>query len=375
MFSKFKFAVLFILIINLAGCSYFRKDISQASPGIRVLLDEGTFFRIRTAGLYEFQSGYEKTPGKGAFIVSVLSNHLEINGTPVSSEEILFFSSTPFQLNGKYYRGNLRIKLNKTELLLINELNIEDYLLSVVPSEVPNSWQNEALKAQSIVARSYALFELQNSRKLEKPFDVYASTRSQVYKGMDVENKYTSDAVRSTLGEIVTWKGKTAKTYFHACSGGMTESSKDAFNDPRPYLKVIPSPYGKIYSLFHWSTNLPARKIENLFQDLFQGHLKGIAVSSRTASKRIQTVTLIDSAGIQHRVSGSEFRKRIGATVMRSTRANIQTSDGKIILSGVGYGHGVGLAQWDAQEMALKHKTYRQIIAFFYPGTDIRKIW
>jgi stage II sporulation protein D len=147
----------------------------------------------------------------------------------------------PLAVNGKRYRGTVELAAENGSLRVVNAVPLEAYLLGVVPSEMPSSWPPEALKAQAVAARSYALA----TRKPNGPFDAYADVRSQVYGGLDAENPATSAAAQATAGEIVLYQGKVATTYFFSTSGGKTANLTEVWpgSQPVPYLVSVPDPY------------------------------------------------------------------------------------------------------------------------------------
>src|SRR5215212_4985478 len=126
--------------------------------------------------------------------------------------------AAPLSVNGKRYRGSFEVAVESARLRVVNVVGLDAYVLGVVPSEVPSSWPGEALKAQAVAARSYALA----TRKPNGAFDAYADVRSQVYGGLDAERAETNAAVQATAGQIVLYEGKVATTYFFSTSGGRT---------------------------------------------------------------------------------------------------------------------------------------------------------
>src|SRR5207248_3615933 len=137
------------------------------------------------------------------------------------------------------YRGQIQVDVVDGRLRAVDIVGLEQYLYGVVPAEMPSGWAPEALKAQAIAARSYALA----TRKVAAPFDVYADTRSQVYLGISHERAASTAAVDATKGQVLTFAGKVATTYFFSTSGGQTESSLDWTGVAVPYLVSVPDPY------------------------------------------------------------------------------------------------------------------------------------
>jgi stage II sporulation protein D len=143
----------------------------------------------------------------------------------------------PLSLDGSGYRGSLVIRRG---ISVVNELPLERYLRGVVPWEMPSHWSPDALRAQAVAARTYALA----TRNADWTFDLYPDTRDQVYGGIRAEKPSTNRAVGATAGRILTWGGEPARTYYFSTSGGRTESSHDAFRSPPiPYLRSVADPY------------------------------------------------------------------------------------------------------------------------------------
>ena len=169
-------------------------------------------------------------------------------------------AGSTLRLDGKAYRGELEVRTDGKKLSVVNRLGLEAYLQGVVPGEMPSDWPAEALKAQAVAARSYALAQ----RVAGKSFDVYADVRSQVYGGLAVEKPSTTAAVRDTAGEAVLYEGKPAVTYFYSTSGGRTAGSDEIFEQPRPYLVSVDDPYDTLSPYHRWGpVAVPAAKVRS----------------------------------------------------------------------------------------------------------------
>jgi stage II sporulation protein D len=158
--------------------------------------------------------------------------------------------AAPLLLNGRGYRGSLIVRRAGNGLQVVNVLPLERYLRGVVPAEMPFRWNLQALEAQTVAARSYAVAKLQPAA----PFDLYADTRSQVYRGIEAERPSTNRAVGGTSGKVLTWGGRVAVTYYSASSGGRTESNTDAWQgaSPVPYLVSVSDPYDTLSPYHRW---------------------------------------------------------------------------------------------------------------------------
>jgi stage II sporulation protein D len=219
--------------------------------------------------------------------------------------------ATALALNGRGYRGSLRVLKQGAKVGVVNVVDLDLYLRGVVPSEMPKDWAPEALKAQAVAARSYAVAHLHNGGG----FDLYPDTRDQVYLGIPHEAPATTAAVNATAGQVVLYKGKVADTYFFSTSGGRTASVQDLNpNSPAiPYLVSVPDPYDSISPYHNWG---PYRFTQRtLGRGLkVRGRLLDVQTSAST-SGRVRSVVAIGSAG-QVTVTGPAVRRALG---LRST--------------------------------------------------------
>jgi stage II sporulation protein D len=206
------------------------------------------------------------------------------------------------------YRGSLQVDVANGKLRAINTVALEQYLYGVVPAEMPYTWSPEALKAQAVVARSYAL-----ATRHTGAFDLYPDTRSQMYLGLDHEKPSTNAAVNATAGKVVLYGGQVAKTYFFSTSGGRTSSAQDAWGDPVPYLVSVPDPYDSISPHHDWgpytftgATLAKRLKLPGQILDL-QPQLN--------SSGRIKALSIVGTKGIVS-VPGNDLRRKLG---LRST--------------------------------------------------------
>lgn len=226
---------------------------------------------------------------------------------PVS---VLASSGAPLSLAGKRYRGRIDVSLSSTkQLLVVNTLGLEAYLQGVVPQEMPSDWPEEALKAQAVAARSYALA----SRKPGGAFDVYGDVRSQVYGGIAAESPSTNAAVQATKGEVLRYDGQIATTFFSSSSGGRTADATEVLSQPLPYIVSTPDPYDKVSPWHTWGpVTVGAAKLA-----------KGLGVKGGVAdlrlglrrNGRVRSVVVTGGAG-ERTVSGAAVRSAAG---LRST--------------------------------------------------------
>ncbi|HET8758250.1 MAG TPA: SpoIID/LytB domain-containing protein [Solirubrobacteraceae bacterium] len=210
------------------------------------------------------------------------------------------------------YRSRLILSRDRRAVLVVNSIGIERYLYGVVPREMPSGWPAEALKAQAVVARSYAL----RSRRPSEPYDVFADVRSQVYGGVLAETDATTAAVRATRRRVVMAGGEIAQTFFSSTSGGRTAGNDEVFGGtPISYLRPVDDPHDDLSPYHTWTARFTKRKAERMLGDAVSGKLRGLRVVSRTPSDRAATVLVRGSRGNQT-VSGATIRARLG---LRST--------------------------------------------------------
>ena len=236
--------------------------------------------------------------------------------TPLAGPVVLLPGRSPLELGpagiggtGVGYRGTLEVAVSATKLNAINVVGLEDYLAGVVPREMPAAWPAEALKAQAVAARSYALAR----RVRGKIFDLYADTRSQVYGGIAAEDARATAAIKATAGQVMLHEGKLVDALFHSTSGGRTVSAGEAFGTAVPYLVAVDDPHSTLSSLNRWGpTPVPGTTIR-----------KGLGISTpvlglqlvKGESGRVRTATVTTAAGAKT-VTGGALRTGLG---LRST--------------------------------------------------------
>jgi SpoIID/LytB domain protein len=217
---------------------------------------------------------------------------------------LLFQPGTaPLQLK-HLYRGSMQVDLVSGKLRAINIVGLEQYLYGVVPSEMPFTWAPEALKAQAVVARSYAL-----ATRRTGAFDLYPDTRSQVYLGVEHEKPSTTAAVDATAGQVVLYQGEVAKTYFFSTSGGRTASAEDVWGEAVPYLVSVPDPYDSISPHHTWGpvafTGAALAKRMKM-----KGRVMDVE-SELNSSGRVKMLTVVGTQGTVE-IPGASVRQRLG---------------------------------------------------------------
>ena len=215
-------------------------------------------------------------------------------------------------LSNGFYRGRMVLSREGGRVLAVNHVSLEHYLYGVVPAEMPASWPAEALAAQAVCARSYAL----TSRSTGLPWDVFADVRSQVYRGVLAEIPASTAAVRATRGEVVTVGGEVAQTFFFSTSGGRTAANEEGFGgSPISYLRSVDDPYDNESPVHTWTARFTRREAQRKLGSLVTGRLQGLEVATRSPSGRAATV-LVRGSGGDRTVSAASVRTALG---LRST--------------------------------------------------------
>ena len=275
-------------------------------------------------------------------------------------------------INGKRYRGYIVLWDNgKGTFDVVNHVMLEDYLRSVVAAEMPKAWPVEALKAQAVAARTYALFRRQEMN--ENYFDLETNVMDQVYGGVANEDPRTDEAVHGTAGMILLYDNQIARTFFHANCGDRTEDGSEVFRKVNtPYLKSVPCDFGKRSPYYTWQMSVRMNEIEAALAraGLHHGKIASLSAQSHTKTGRVKTLALRNGRDVAL-VNAVDFRLALGAARLKSTRFTIQKQGTLMTFKGIGYGHGVGLCQWGAKGMADSGRTFREILGKYYPGAAV----
>ena len=317
------------------------------------------------------------------------------------------------------YRGSLELLWTEGGTVLINELPLEEYLYSVVPSEMPASYPQEALKAQAICARTYAWRQIMANSYKNYGAHVDDSTRYQVYNNTETYES-TDAAVNDTYGKMVMYHGQVAEIYYFSTSCGHTTDGTIWGADPSsyPYLKGVavkegggtldltddkafseyikssPSGFESQFAMYRWNTKLTSSQLEAKVPGI--GNITGLTMKERSVGGIGKVLVVEGSSGSKEIRGEGQIRGTLGCRELVIERQDKTTvtgwdslpsafvaieagqpdSNGVITFTiyGGGYGHGVGMSQNGAQGMAKAGKTYRQILEFFYPGAEAAEI-
>ncbi|WP_346354149.1 SpoIID/LytB domain-containing protein [Azotosporobacter soli] len=343
---------------------------------------------------------------------------LLLNGKVIETTALRLRTNTEsmIALNRQRYRGEIELlpkKGGRVSLTIVNVLPMEQYLYGIIAREISPDWAREAVKAQAVAARTYALYSLNKHGK--DGYDVCSGTDCQVYGGRNAESASGNAAVDATRGEVMLYNGRPIAAYFHSSSGGYTESSDNVWGGNSPYIKGVldfdqESPY------YSWDKQVSSSVLEGKLKKAGYsiGRLSGIELSvlpdkrplpdrtsaDRAPSGRVKALTLISESG-RKEISGNQLRSILGLNstlfdiTIIETRGNGKPdaaakagalhrltpgAEQMVRFNGYGWGHGLGMSQWGAKAMAEKAplgdgKYYQTILRHYYSGIEIRKTY
>lgn len=280
-------------------------------------------------------------------------------------------------LDGRRYRGALELRHKSGGLTAVNIVPVDGYLRSVVPEEMPVDWPAEAIKAQSVAARSFALAS--RGRHASEGYDLCTTTHCQLYTGTTAEKSASNAAIKATRGEVLTYGGKPIEALFHTDSGGMTENSEAVWGSHVPYLRAAKDtpaktmPWTKAISRADLERKLAAKghdigKVRSL---VLSPLAIGRSAKDRTASGRVKTMTVKGTKGTAT-LSGTTWRSLLG---LKSTLFDAKLAKDMVTFTGYGSGHGLGISQWGAERMAAKGASYAEILHHYYTGTKMQQLY
>ena len=305
--------------------------------------------------------------------------------------EIRTKNRAPIEFNGKPYRGKIVLVANGANRFYVhNHVNLESYVASVIACELYGSFHFQTFKAQAIAARTYALFELRRRNK-NATFDVWATQRSQVYRGKSVESKKSRAATRATSAQVLTYNGKIFLSQYSACNGGYVNSA-DVL---RTISHVIPplkggqiDGDGRACPYYTWPTvRIPKSSVfralaKNYSTIARMGKLAKIRVKNYTKNGRPFKVEVISARGKVRVLRADDLRLALlrggvrNSSKIRSMDCTLRDTGRYIeFANGRGFGHGVGMSQWGADEKAQRGMTAENILNFYYPQSIITRAY
>jgi stage II sporulation protein D len=257
--------------------------------------------------------------------------------------------------------------------LVINRVDLEEYVKGVVPAEVSSAWHPEMLKAQAVAARTYALY--QQMLSATRDYDVAATIQDQVYRGKQGIDAGILRAVDDTRGLVVTYQDAPIYAAFSSTAAGLTEDAMNVWSKEYPYLKGVECPFDLASPYYQWKSSFKVDTLEqNLRQQGFSvGTIATMTPLSFSRGGRVAKLRILHSGG-ELVLRGEELRKAVGYTIIPSTQFAIESIGRDVVLSGFGAGHAVGMCQWGAKELAELGYPFSTILRYYYPGTELQNM-
>ena len=406
--------LLLLLALLVPGCRE-TEFISTPPKAIPVPVTQGHWVRVLLANDVKsctimIPSSYEMLDtASGISLGKFLKNagpltaiasqgQLNIGGKLFSNRQITIKPDQPFvfYVSDKGYRGELRLALNTdgASFDIINNVPLEAYLAGVVGAEMPSYWEPESLKAQAIASRTYCLY-IKERFGWQRSWDVNKTQANQMYLGLEAESPKVWDAVSKTDGQVLTCRDSSGKvgifpTYFSSVCGGHTEDSKNVFGDSFsplcgvecPWCRQVASRDKFFWPMVKYDKAYVSSQLIAKYPSL--ARLSGISniIVDKTSDcegfLRITKVKLVGANGQTDSVRAEDLRLAVDPTgrKIRSTICKITVAGQTVtFFSGRGFGHGVGLCQYGSQGMARSGATGRSILAHYYPGASITKLY
>lgn len=330
-----------------------------------------------TAAIVKDGSGRSlgQLPGRQSYIAQAVSG-----GVALDKWKSALFWIEPqgkgfVYIGDRWYRGRTLVIPTEKGLTAVNWVDLEEYLYSVLGGEMDARWHPEALKAQAIAARSYALYRRQ--RQQTNPLYDVGNTpdRWQIYKGVIAEHPKIYAAVDTTAGQVLTHNNQIIESVFHACSGGHTENVEDVWGNSLPYLRAVPDfdlstpNLAKIAPRCKWQKSFSSTEISKKFPEV--GDVKEIKPVELSPFNSVKKLQIVGEKGIKE-LKGEQVRTSLK---LNSTRFTVsKKEDDTFVLNGLGWGHGLGMSQYGASYLANQGYNHLQILNHYYKNVALAPI-
>ncbi|KAB0666912.1 SpoIID/LytB domain-containing protein [Oryzomonas japonica] len=366
------FLVGFLIVTAFVVSAGRKSDAALSSDTIRVAIAKNAQgVTVDGEGLLAVRESGAAVAVKAPVTVKASRGEVAVDG--VTYRRLVFSAASAVQINGKPYRGIAEISFSDKGLVVVNELPLEDYLVGLINCEISSAWPIEAIKAQAVIARTYAI----NRREARRNalYHLESSVIDQVYNGCEIEDSRARRGVSETAGEVLTYEGAVIQAFYHSNCGGKTEAAENVWGASIPYLKGVDCQYCLLSSSSSWDQRLPLRELEGRLRaaGFKAAGLTDIRGGARNNRGRLKTVIAVVQRG-DIAITGDQFRKAVGYGVIKSTNFTVKVVNGDAVFSGLGNGHGVGLCQWGAKQRALEGFSYAEILSYYYPGTELKML-
>ena len=344
-----------------AGTRFIRVLLSGGTSG--VVLEGET---IRAWGV----DGRLAAEAAGRVTLAAVGERIRWNGSRLLGDALDVAGAPNLRVGSRKVAGRVRLIARRGELLAVAVEPFEAYVAAVVSREVPPRFHPEALAAMAVAVRTYAVGAAAKPR--DPAYDVVAGVEDQVFDGMDGIAAAFREAADRTRGVVVRYRGELARTVYHSTCGGRTEDARSAWGKDIPYLRAQSCDDCADSPVYRWEYRMSEAEGRRVAGALGvpPGKDLRIAVAGRTPTGRASRVR-VSSGGVSRELQAAEFRKVAGYAKVRSLKMEIVPVAGEWRFTGEGWGHGVGLCQFGANGMARRGAGFREILARYYPGTEI----
>ena len=366
--TSLKFRIfLFLLLLLASTCGFAQPKI------VRVLVcKSSTSLRLSSRGPVIIKAENEVLKREKRLEEIVLkrkSNSIKFGRRRYKTLDFIS-KGFPISVNNRAYSGNIRVSVYQKQLFVVNYVDIESYLKSVVPSEMFSTWPMDALKAQAVVARTYALYRRAGP---SKEYDLCSGVRSQLYKGVYSETSRTNMAVYLTEKMCLYDNKKLVPTYFHSTCGGYTINSDSVWGKALDSIEGVDCKFCKDSPHYKWRKSIGRRKLGKILSK--KGYKIGKIKKMMVVKGKPYRIFIEDKYGKSQVLDVNKFRILVGPEIIRSSNFRVKVGWFRVKFKGNGWGHCVGLCQWGARGMALKGYSYKQILQHYYPNLDLRRLF
>lgn len=371
-----------LLAILLSFVSLAYPEEARGDVKARVaIIDAKSSIDLSLKGKYSITSlDNGKVLRQGPYLsakITASKDGLIFGGKPIGSSavKVMTLRDSNIYVDSRRFRGDINIiAKDGGKILVINNLGLEEYLYGVLHHEVSHRWPAECIKAQAIVARTFAMQQIRNSKA--QPYDLRSDIYSQVYGGRTGEKWSTMHAVDSTRGKVLSFRGDIFPSYYHATCSGHTEDASKLWKIDIAPLKGSQCNFCGHSKHYRWAKEIPLSQVKTKLTGAGYkiGNISSVNALSRNRSGRNDKIEIKDDAGVSVVLSGKDFRQILGPNEIRSTKFDVKIQGSNLAVTGMGWGHGVGMCQWGAYGMSMRGKKCDEILKYYYPGAEITTI-
>ncbi|MCF6148604.1 MAG: SpoIID/LytB domain-containing protein [Candidatus Kuenenia sp.] len=385
------FVVPFIMTVIPLSC---KRDVTKIRDGARdyisradttsnvriLLIDRAAKITLAVNGRYQILGSLSNIIDQGIKLdkttVYIENGRIYIGDRSYYNSELRIknLEDSGIEVNTVLYRGDIRIlqQIDK-KFSVIEETEIENFVAGVIGCEMPNAWEEEALRSQAVAIRTY----VESKRKAKKNESYHLDKSELAYKGMLGETAKSRKIIQDTAGIVMTYNGEIFSAYFHSTCGGHTEDVNLVFGKEKlPPLAGVKCGYCNNSKYYNWKVNIEKSAIVHKLKKV-NGRISGIISVKAINPGPGNHGSEVEIAGAngKERMNANGFRLLVGPNNLYSTAFTAKNNGNSISFSGKGWGHGVGLCQYGAQTMAKKGFNWREILEHYYPKSELMRMY